>query len=146
MHAWADKGSELKWKARKEKLTYLVLEIPKIVATMVLVSVAFLYFCFSFFCSAFFVSQCSSLLLLRLCPLLALFFRVPLPVFFLLFLFSSSSSRFCSFFLVLSPCVGLPLPSFYKAKDSPGGGNGWPSKCSVTNAFDEETYALAANG
>jgi hypothetical protein len=42
--------------------------------------------------------------------------------------------------------VGLPLPSFYKAKDSPGGGNGWPSKCSVTNVFDEETYALAANG
>ncbi|KAI5587885.1 hypothetical protein BDE02_05G060100 [Populus trichocarpa] len=33
---------------------------------MVLVSVAFLCFCFSFFCSAFFVSQCSSLLLLRL--------------------------------------------------------------------------------
>ena len=66
---------------------------------------------------------------------------------FLLFLFSSSSPRFCSFFFpVLSPCARLPLPSFYKARDSPGGGNGRPPKCSVTDAFNEETYALAANG
>ena len=40
----------------------------------------------------------------------------------------------------------LPLPSFYKVRDSPGGGNGRPPKCSVTDAFNEETYALAANG
>jgi hypothetical protein len=40
----------------------------------------------------------------------------------------------------------LPLPSFYKARDSPGGGNGQPPKYSVTEAFNEETYVLVANG
>ena len=58
-------GSELKWKAGKEKLTYLALEIPKTVATMVLVSVAFL--CFSV-PSVFFVPS----LPLSLFPLVAL--------------------------------------------------------------------------
>ena len=40
----------------------------------------------------------------------------------------------------------LPLPDFYKARDSPGGGNGQPPKYSVTEAFNEETYVLVANG
>ena len=52
--------------------TCLVLEILKIVATMVLVSVAFLCFCFLSFALLFFVSQCSSLLFLRLRLLLLL--------------------------------------------------------------------------
>jgi len=40
----------------------------------------------------------------------------------------------------------LPLSRLYKVRDSPGGGNGWPPKCSATDTFNEETYALAANG
>ena len=59
-------------------------------------------------------------------------------------LFFLFPSVFC--FFLISPCARLPLPSFYKARDSPGGGNGRPPKCSVTDAFNEETYALAANG
>jgi hypothetical protein len=39
-----------------------------------------------------------------------------------------------------------PLPSFYKASGSLGGGNGRPPKCFVTDVFNEETYALAAKG
>jgi hypothetical protein len=44
------------------------------------------------------------------------------------------------------PFARSPLPSFYKASGGLGGGNGRPPKCSVTDAFNEETYALAANG
>ena len=47
--------------------------------------------------------------------------------------------------LFLSP-TRSPLPSLYKASDSLGGGNGRPPQCSVTDAFNEETSALAANG
>jgi len=65
MRAWADKGiklectvgNELKWKAGKKKLTYLVLE-TKGIATMVLVTVAFLCLCSSLLLS-FFCFSCS---------------------------------------------------------------------------------------
>ena len=70
--------------------------------------------------------------------LCAVFFSV-----FLGFLFLLLGSPFFSSSL---PPARLPLPSFYKARDSPGGGNGRPPKCSVTDAFNEETYALVANG
>ena len=87
-------------------------------------------------------------------PLCVPFFRLcsSSPCFsfiWFVFLALSLSVFFCSplFFLSPSlPCARLPLPSFYKARDSPGGGNGRPPKCSVTDAFNEETYALAANG
>jgi len=62
-----------------------------------------------------------------------------------LFFFPFFSFRFFFPFLSLT-CARLPLPSFFKATDSPGGGNGRPPKCSVTDAFNEETHALAANG
>jgi len=86
-------------------------------------------------------------------PLCVPFFRLcsSSPCFsFLWFVFLALSlSRFFLFspFLPPSlPCARLPLPSFYNARDSPGGGNGRPPKCSVTDAFNEETDALAANG
>jgi hypothetical protein len=73
-------------------------------------------------CSAFFSVICS----LLFAPY-ALFLPKVLPFFFL-------------------PFTRSPLPSFYKASGGLGGGNGRPPKCSVTDVFNEETYALAANG
>lgn len=73
-------------------------------------------------CSAFFSVICS----LLFAPY-ALFLPKVLPFFFL-------------------PFARSPLPSFYKASGGLGGGNGRPPKCSVTDVFNEETYALAANG
>ena len=54
---------------------------------------------------------------------------------------------FLGFFFPAPPSLARsPLPSFYKASGNLGGGNGRPPKCSVTDAFNEETHTLAANG
>jgi hypothetical protein len=44
---------------------------------------------------------------------------------------------FAPFPLARSPLLGL-----YRASGSLGGGNGWPLKCSVTDAFNEENVRI----
>jgi hypothetical protein len=49
---------------------------------------------------------------------------------------------FVSFGVFFLSLVRSPLLSLYKASGSLGGGNGWPPKCSVIDAFNEENVRL----